>query len=161
MSLRRIVLQRIVHATNCPRRIVLLRIVRSPLKKPPETIILFYYLGSHQTLLSCIPTSTLIFTTQKILINIIRLIKFILQQLNKNLSLPIATEKEYLKFLSNNIPELRHVLSNRCIYIEKLNQVFPICIFHEYLLNGIDFLCYINKIDGIYSTTRKTVVEKC
>jgi len=74
----------------------------------------------------------------------------------------MATEKEYLKFVSNNIPELRHVLSNRCIYIDKQNQVLPICIFHEYLLNGINFLCYINRIDGVYSTTtRKTVVEKC
>ncbi len=119
------------------------------------------FLGSHQTLISCVPTSTLIVTTQKILINIIRLIKFILQQLNKISYLPMATEKEYLKFVSNNIPELRHVLSNRCIYIDKLNQVLPICIFHEYLLNGINFLCYINRIDGVYSTTtRKTVVEK-
>jgi hypothetical protein len=100
------------------------------------------------------------------LINVIRLIKFILHQLNKTSSLPIATEKDYLKFVSDNIPELRDILSNRRIYIDKItnsksNQLFPICIFHEYLLNGINFLCYINKIDGVYSTTRKTVVEKC
>jgi hypothetical protein len=126
--------------------------------------VLLFFLGSHQTLLSCIPTSTLILTTQKILINIIRLMKFILQQLNKTSSLPLATEKDYLKFVTNNIPELRHILDHRCIYIDKktnskTDQLFPICIFHEYLLNGINFLCYINKIDGVYSTTRKAVVE--
>jgi hypothetical protein len=126
----------------------------------------YLFLGSHQTLLSCIPTSTLIFTTQKILINTIRLIKFLLHQLNKTSSLAIATEKDYLKFVNNHIPELRHILDHRRIHLDKISHLktdplFPICIFHEYLLNGIDFLCYINKIDGVYSTTRKTVVENC
>ena len=100
------------------------------------------------------------------MINIIRLIKFTLQELNKTSSLSIATERDYLKFLHDNIPELRHILDKRCIYIDKLtnsksNQSFPICIFQEYLLNGINFLCYINKIDGVYSTTRRTVVKNC
>ncbi|CAF3903071.1 unnamed protein product, partial [Rotaria sp. Silwood2] len=121
---------------------------------------------SHQTLLSCVPTPTLFLTTQKILINIVRLMKYILEQLNKTSCLPISTEKDYLKFIHDNIPELRHVLDNRRIYIDKMSstnndQLFPICIFQEYLLNGINFLYYINKIDGIYSTTRKIVVEKC
>jgi hypothetical protein len=95
--------------------------------------------------------------------NIVRLIKFVLQHLNKTSFLSIATEKEYLKCLSDNIPELRHVLDNRRIYIDKINhsKILPVCIFQEYLSNGINFLCYINKIDGVYSTTRKNVVEKC
>jgi hypothetical protein len=100
------------------------------------------------------------------LINIIRLIKFLLQQLNKTSCLPIATEKDYLKLLHDNIPELRHILDIRRIHIDKTtntkpDQLYPICIFQEYLLNGINFLCYINKIDGVYSTTSKTVVKKC
>ncbi|CAF3425492.1 unnamed protein product [Rotaria sp. Silwood1] len=122
--------------------------------------------GSHQTLLSCVPTPTLFLTTQKILINIVRLMKYILEQLSKTSCLPISTERDYLKFIHDNIPELRHILDNRRIYIDKISstnndQLFPICIFHEYLLNGINFLYYINKIDGIYSTTRKIVVEIC
>ncbi|CAF0899116.1 unnamed protein product [Adineta steineri] len=122
--------------------------------------------GAHQTLLTCVPTATLILTTQKILINIVRLIQLILEKLNKTLSLPLATEKDYLKYVNDNIPELKHILDNRRIYMDKqsnmkYDQLYPICIFHEYLLNGINFLCYINKIDGIYSTTRQNVVEKC
>jgi len=108
----------------------------------------------------------LILTTQKLLINIVRLIKFILEKLRHTLYLSIATEKDYLKFVNDNIPELRHILDNRRIYIAKLtkskhDQLYPICIFQEYLLNGINFLCYINKIDGVYSSARKIVVEKC
>lgn len=123
------------------------------------------FLDCHQTLLSCVPTSTLILTTQKILINIVRLVKFILEQLNKTSCLPISTEKDYLKLIYDNIPELRDILDNRRIYIDKMaysknDQLFPVCIFHEYLLNGINFLYYINKIDGVYNTTRNTVVEK-
>ncbi|CAF3532556.1 unnamed protein product [Rotaria sordida] len=122
--------------------------------------------GSYQTLLSCVPTSTLFLTTQKILINIVRLIKYILEQLNKTSYLSISTEKDYLKYIHDDIPELRHILDNHRIYIDKISnrnndKLFPICIFQEYLLNGINFLYYINKIDGIYSTTRKIVVEKC
>ncbi|CAF3212428.1 unnamed protein product [Rotaria socialis] len=122
--------------------------------------------GSHQTLLTCVPTSTLILTTQKILINIVRLMKYILQQLNKTSFLSISTEKDYLKFIYDNIPELRHILDNRRIHIDKItktnhDRLFPTCIFQEYLLNGINFLCYINKIDGIHSTMKKIVVEKC
>ena len=129
-------------------------------------MIFTFSLGSYQTLLSCVPTLTLILTTQKVLINIIRLIKFVLQQLNKTSCLPLATERDYLKFLRDHLPELRHIFDRRCIYLDRIpnskaNQLFPICIFQEYLLNGIHFLCYINKIDGVYSTTRKTVVEKC
>ena len=97
--------------------------------------------------------------------NIVRLMKFIFQQFTKTTHLSVATEKDYLKFIQNNIPELRHILDNQCIYIDKIahsrsDQLLPICIFHEYLLNGIDFLCYINKIDGVYSTMRKDIVEK-
>ncbi|CAF1175599.1 unnamed protein product [Rotaria sordida] len=127
---------------------------------------IFFHHCSYQTLLSCVPTSTLFLTTQKILINIVRLIKYILEQLNKTSYLSISTEKDYLKYIHDDIPELRHILDNHRIYIDKISnrnndKLFPICIFQEYLLNGINFLYYINKIDGIYSTTRKIVVEKC
>lgn len=124
------------------------------------------FLGAHQTLLSCVPTPTLILTTQKILINLVRLVKYIIEQLNKTSCLPLSTEKDYLKFIYENIPGLRHILENRLIHIHKTtdknyDQIFPICIFQEYLLNGISFLCYINKIDGIYHITRQNLVEKC
>jgi len=99
------------------------------------------------------------------LINTIRLVKFILRQFDKTSSLPIASEKDYLKFIVDKLPELRDIFDHRRIYLDKISQVdslFPICIFHEYLLNGIDFLRYIHKIDGVYSTTtRKIVVENC
>lgn len=112
------------------------------------------------------PTSTLILTTQKILINIVRLLKFITAKLETTASLPIATEDAYLKFVTDNIPPLRHVLDHRRIHLGKHSPAkghpaLPACLFHEYLLNGIDFLCYINKIDGVYSTRRKALVDKC
>ena len=121
-------------------------------------------LGSHQTLLFCVPTSTLIATTRKILINTIRLLKFILQQFHSTPSIFIGTEKEYLKYIVDQLPELRTILDPRRIHLDKLPQPlpsFPVCIFHAYLLNGIDFLRYIHKIDGVYSTTKKLVVKDC
>lgn len=104
-------------------------------------------------------------TTQKILINIVRFLKFIQEKLNTIGILVIATENDYLKFIIENIPELRHILDYRRIYLNKSNNdednlQLPICLFQEYLCNGIRFLSYINKIDGVYSTTRKSVVEK-
>lgn len=119
---------------------------------------LFCGLGLHQTLLTCVPTPTLIATTRKILINLIRLVNFILERLKKTSMIPLATEREYLKFVADQMPELRHILDHRRIYLEKISSIdslFPSCLFREYLLNGIDFLCYIHKIDGVYSTKRK------
>lgn len=74
--------------------------------------------------------------------------------------IPIATEGEYLQFLADQIPSLRSILDHRRIYLQKISPIsidspYPICIFREYLLNGIDFLCYMHKIDGVYNT-RKT-----
>ena len=116
-------------------------------------------LGSHQTLLTSVPTATLILTTEKILINLIRLIKFILEQWNKTSSLPLGTEKEYLQFVHETIPELRSLLTSRRFHLDRLGTSdhllsLPVCIYHQYLLNGINFLCYVNKIDGIHSTKR-------
>ncbi|UJR23300.1 hypothetical protein I4U23_026315 [Adineta vaga] len=122
--------------------------------------------GLHQTLLTCVPTSTLMLTTQKILMNIVRLLMFLLKKLDTTGTLSTATENDYLKFVSENIPELTHILDHRRIHltksiIDKDVPQLPVCLFREYLCNGIHFLCYINKIDGVYSTTRKSVVENC
>ena len=84
---------------------------------------------------------------------------FILEQLRKTSGVPMATEGEYLQFVVDRIPSLRHILDYRRIYLEKISPssidcLFPICIFREYLINGIDFLCYIHKIDGVYNTRK-------
>lgn len=85
---------------------------------------------------------------------------FIVEQLKKTSVIPLATEREYLKFIVDEIPQLRSILDHRRIYLEKFSSSamdisFPICLFREYLLNGIDFLCYTHKIDGVYSTKKK------
>ena len=118
-------------------------------------------LGTYQTLLSCVPTATLTLTTQKILLNAVRLVQFLLEQLKRTSSLPMATERDYLRHVHDQLPQLRHTLDGRRILLDRLgSQLFPICVFQEYLVNGIDFLCYANKIDGVYSTRREAAVEK-
>ncbi|CAF1629389.1 unnamed protein product [Adineta ricciae] len=117
--------------------------------------------GSHQTLLTCVPTPTLMLTTQKILINIVRLVKYLLEKLKTSGMLAVSREQDYLKFVGEEIPELRHILEHRCIHLAKSDQIpLPVCLFQQYLRNGIQFLCYIHKIDGVHSITKKFVVEK-
>ena len=119
------------------------------------------YLGSHQTLLTCVPTPTLVLTTQKLLINIVRLVKYLLEKLQTAGMLAVSREQDYLKFVGEEIPELRHILEHRCIHLAKSDYIsLPVCLFQQYLRSGIQFLCYIHKIDGVHSTTKKTVVEK-
>ena len=70
------------------------------------------------------------------------------------------TEQNYLRYIERVIPELRGVLACRRIHLDRMAtssehlHCYPVCIFHEYLLNGIDFLCYVHRIDGVYSTKR-------
>ena len=112
-------------------------------------------------MLSCVPNATLFITTEKILLNLMRLMKFLLVQLEKNSELVMARESDYLKYLSETIIEFRSLLIHRQIALHRsikfcssYDQPFPICFFLEYLLNGIEFVCQIQKIDGIYSRKR-------
>ena len=70
----------------------------------------------------------------------------------------MATERDYLAYVYDHVPQLRHSLDGRRILLDRIgSQLLPLCVFQEYLCNGIHFLCYANKIDGVYSTRR---VEK-
>lgn len=115
-------------------------------------------LGRHQTLLTAVPTSTLILTTEKILINLVRLVQYLRDQLKTSASLPIATESEYLRFIDQTLPSWKNLLMPRRIHLDRHSSSedrLPICLFREYLLNGINFLGYIHKIDGVYSTKKR------
>jgi hypothetical protein len=73
----------------------------------------------------------------------------------------MATESDYLRYVHDQLPQLRHSLDSRRILLDRIgSQLFPICIFQEYLVNGIHFLRYVNKIDGVYSTRKEAAVEK-
>lgn len=122
----------------------------------------YIYLSSndrHQTLLSCVPNRTLFTTTEKVPLNFIRLLRYFRNELEKFGFLHVTTEEEFLKFLSDQSIGFRSILMNRRIFLQRSNKTlnnrkFPICLFREYILNAIEFLCSINKIDGVYSKIR-------
>jgi hypothetical protein len=127
-----------------------------------DRVVHFSIVGGHQTLLSCVPTATLVLTTEKILLNVLRLTSFIRRQFAQQSTWPMSNEGDFLRQLSASILELRSPLMIRLVQLDRsttATRSYPICLFESYLLNAIECLVSIHKIDGIYGTRRRTVKE--
>lgn len=69
-------------------------------------------------------------------------------------TLKIASEIEYLRYVDRNAVGWRNFLFSRRIFLDRHSKTtsqirLPVCLYREYLLDGIDFLEFISKLDYI------------